>query len=89
MQAEVLAARGAVDVHAAIQAVASASPTANLVRNAAHAVAQGLPGELSAAPQIVQPCGCHPDASEVGWLLSACQRMRSLLPRMRRQRAAA
>jgi hypothetical protein len=58
-KAEILATCGAVDVAAAIQAVADASPAANLVRNAAHAAAQRLPGEISAAPQILQLC-CDP-----------------------------
>ncbi|KAI8462764.1 MAG: hypothetical protein J3K34DRAFT_527500 [Monoraphidium minutum] len=55
LQDEIVAARGAVDVRAAVAAVAATSPAANLVRNAAHAAAQRLPGGAAAAPQILQP----------------------------------
>jgi len=48
-QAEILAAKGDLDVAATVKAVAAISPAANLVRNAAHAVAQRLPGAVSGA----------------------------------------
>ncbi len=48
-QAEIVAARGDIDVAATLRAVAEISPAANLIRNAAHCVAQRLPGPASGA----------------------------------------